>query len=150
MLKTKQKDKKKQEKNKKKQTRKKRKEKVYLWACINNCEKSFWNCGAGLSCANSNSWKWRQRCSFPRQITFLSRAHLSNRRGDCQIPQETGEWAPTQDAAGLNFLHSIKYMRAPFISQPALLRPKSPAFAKDFHSLLHSFGVVSFLKPHVS
>ena len=104
---------KKKEKNRKERGEKKGK--ASLGRCISNCEKGFWNCGSGLCLANGNSWMWEKRCPFLLR-TPLPKAHLNNRKGHCQIQQETGEWAPTQDVSELNSLHSIKYVWTSLIS----------------------------------
>ena len=79
---------------------------------------------------------------FPLRIP-LPKAHLNNRKRHCQIQQETGEWAPTQDVSGLNSLHSIKYVWASLISQLVFFRPNSPglqmAFSPPYTALVSSF-----------
>lgn len=72
------------------------------------------------------------RCVPSPLKPLLSPGHsLNNRPGHCQIRQETGEWALTQDVSGLNSLHSIKYVGAPSISQLMFFLPSDPAFANS-------------------
>lgn len=127
----------------------KKEEKACLGGCISNCEKGFQNSGSGLCLANDNSGTWRQRCLLPPEASAFPGHSLNNRPGHCQIRQETGEWALTQDVSGLNSLHSITYAGAPLISQLTFFLPSDPAFANSSLSFPHSFGVIPSLKANV-